>query len=202
MNKILLLALSATIAYNALAQEEPRREKDPNRPISTTLLKLRRNLSRQALNARLAEIEKTEVPELRMSSAMCYAMKVDMDSIVHICPVCSNKTIYSPMTRNGAGEIKYYKRILEPLTDFDIKLDVSELCKKCYPNLQDRNVKIIIKLEAGKDSIAVKNFNYTDLQVLRDFLLGEIVYTRDNDEEEAMRYYVPRIRELLGLEKK
>jgi hypothetical protein len=160
------------------------------------------NFTKKQIEQKLEELSKAPVPKSLSMGAMCYEMMMPPDTASYICPVCSSRTLYKRDFDNFwyvQGEIINCRRELEKVKGVNIKLDESEFCKKCRPEVTNPRLILLINIEDTEDTLRIININSNDIRVLGEFLNGDIIHKTFNDGEEPLVNYKKRIIELLGL---
>jgi len=156
------------------------------------------------INTMLARLEATEPPD-QVMGAMCYEPMAMPEVAEYICPVCSEKTVYS--YTNAAfisWELEGCRRTADSInihTDFEVILDERQFCDFCSPDSADEDPALLLRV-VYKDSTEIVNaVDLIDLRMLDSFLNGNLYYTTSNDGEMPLQNYSVRMRELLGFEK-
>ncbi|MBL8025699.1 MAG: hypothetical protein JNL74_04775 [Fibrobacteres bacterium] len=161
-------------------------------------------MTRQQIIEHLSQLENGAAPEPKMG-AMCYDMAYVNDTVVYICPKCGEKTLY-PRTNKGSGvadEINFYRRELSlmgnsPEISFD--LDELALCSHCTQDTANKEISLVVHYKDGFDHHC-KLTSTSDLTRLRAFMQADLSYETSNDGTEALKPFLPRIKELLGTAK-
>ena len=152
----------------------------------------------------LAKVAATPPPAGLSMGASCYRMCVPPEREEYICMVCGTKTIHSLNKSDGwdnpALSVKYYRTYIEELIKLglDAKLDESFLCSKCKKEGQSSLfLEVTIKNRVVRSALVDIN----DLSKLIAFVQGNLVWKGERDEEFPLKPELPRIRQLLGIEK-
>jgi DNA-directed RNA polymerase subunit RPC12/RpoP len=147
------------------------------------------------------------VPTELNLGAMCYKMAMPPDRAEYVCTACGAKTIHSTKENLLSGgwdspalSVKYYRTYIEELKKLglDAKLDESFLCSKCKKEGQSSLfLEVTIKNRVVRSALVDIN----DLSKLIAFVQGNLVWKGERDEDFPLKPELPRIRQLLGIEK-
>jgi hypothetical protein len=127
--------------------------------------------------------------------AMCYDTAAPMDRIQYTCPKCGEMTLYNSFYGDDIEELQDYRSLVKKITKINVKLDESQFCKKCNPDITSPQFGLIIK--QGKKERKVYNINQEDIKLLYDFSEGKkehIIYSKTY----PMGEFKNRLEELLG----
>jgi hypothetical protein len=159
-----------------------------------------RSLTREQIQQKLKTLEAAKAPEPKMG-AMCYKMAAPPDRAEYVCPVCSEKTLYtSQSARFIAWELDACRREFELLkkeTDLAVALNESALCSHCAPSAAAHELALTVTYADGATHTTAP-VSHQDLVILRHFLKGNLDYKTFNDGTLPLQKALPRLRELLG----
>jgi hypothetical protein len=152
------------------------------------------------LQERLRVISKTAVPGKLSMGAMCYEVAAPPKRAEYICPVCGEKTLYSsqyvsvilqhiPVGRSMAKQIK----------GIGFRLDESQFCKKCSPDVKEPQLCIITKLKDESTESKCCGVYSEDFDIISEFISGKFIHKTDYDSEEPMKDHIDRLKQLLNL---
>jgi hypothetical protein len=157
----------------------------------------------------LGDLEVRPAPEAKLG-AMCYAPMRPSPVTEYVCPVCGEKTLYAPDERERETPVNglEFMRRAELATQqaarkkgASVRLDEKQFCRHCLPAFEGvPRAALVVRLPNGSET-RTEDFKALDLWMLRDFFDGKRVLTGGNDSETPLKDQVPRLRELLGLEK-
>jgi hypothetical protein len=152
------------------------------------------------IEKKLKKLSESPAPKNLSMGAMCYEMAALPDRAEYICPVCGEKTIYTDQYRSFVySELQECRSYVEAIRGINAKLDESQFCKKCSPDVTDPELCLITQLEGENTPYKCCGIYSTDLQVISEFLNGKDVHSLFNEREEPLKDYVSRIEELLGV---
>ncbi len=163
---------------------------------------IKKPLSRQALKQKLENLANKPVPAKLESGAMCYKMASPPNRVEYICPVCHEKTLYSDESGYFLNaNLESCRSLAAKLTAINCHLDETQFCKKCSPEivgLPELCIETQYAEEGQKNRVC--GITHDDLEILRDFLDGKVVYKDDYDNENPLKEKLSRISTLLGIE--
>lgn len=163
-----------------------------------------KSLSKVKLLEMLANIESQDAPLPKMG-AMCYEVAAPPQRVEYVCPICSEKTLYTDdNTYVISMDLQTCRREIEQIkkiSELEITLDESTYCRKCSPDVKKPALVLNIKYADGTTHTK-KDVSSHHLRVLRDFLKGNLSYETFNDGTYPLKNEAPRLRRLLGLENK
>jgi len=154
--------------------------------------------SKKDIEILLKNLAKSEPKDLKEMGAMCYSPVPIYRSADYICPVCGEKTIYTNYYASLIERELPYMRTMANFKNMDIKLDESQFCKKCSPQIEEPKLCLIVKYEAEAEHITC-DISRNDLKILNEFFGGSVVHKTFNDAEQPLKDYLVRIEELLGV---
>lgn len=161
-------------------------------------------LSRMELNNKLDKLPESPANiDERPVSAMCYDTAAPLDRVQYICPVCGEMTLYPSYSSSSFAveHVSYYRNLIKKITKIDVKLDESQLCEKCMPNAESRNLCLIVKLKHDKHAQAHKACGITenDINLLYDYSEGIKEHSDYYGNKVPIANYKQRLEELLGI---
>lgn len=162
----------------------------------------RGHFTKKQIEQKLEELSKAPVPKNLSMGAMCYEMMMPPDTASYICPDCSTRTLYKRDFENFwyvQGEIIDCRRELEKVKGINVKLDESEFCKRCRPEVTNPDLILLLNIEDTGDTLKTVNIRSNDIRVLGEFLSGSNIHKTFNDGEAPLVNYKKRIIEILGL---
>lgn len=161
-----------------------------------------RSMSRDQIQQKLKTLETATAPEPKMG-AMCYKMAAPPDRAEYVCPVCSEKTLYtSQSARFIAWELEACRREFELLkkeTDLAVALNESSFCSYCAPDAAAHALALTVTYADGATHTTAP-VTQQDLVILRHFLKGNLDYKTFNDGTLPLQKALPRLRDMLGEE--
>lgn len=166
--------------------------------------------SRNQLNQKLKHLSEAPPPKELSYGAMCYSIMLPppMDSVEYVCPVCGEKTVYKKTNFSDnwyyisnllKDEIVEYRREVAKIEGVFIKLDESEFCKHCSPNIKNPELYLETNILGESDTNKVKGITLFDLQLIHNFLDDKIVYKDSYDSEVPLSLHANRIKKILNL---
>jgi len=155
------------------------------------------------------DLEKDEIPQ----GAMCYSQsppEYQEQQTEYICPVCGERTFHYTGLKDALeekGNISYldnYRNKVKQITKIDVKLDESEFCKNCSPNIKKPKYCIIVTYGENAKPHKTCDVSLDDINLLYDFSEGKkehsIYYAFLEMEKEKIpiEKYKARLEDLLG----
>jgi hypothetical protein len=163
---------------------------------------IRRQLTREELREKMVKLAVKKVPDNLSQGAMCYKVAGPQSRAEYVCPVCGKKTLYTD--DNGwfiNGNLSECRRIAASLVEINCKLDESQFCKHCTPDLETEPQLCITTQYKGEEKInKVCSIDRHDMIILDEFLSGKAVHSSDQDYETPLKDELDRISRLLGIE--
>jgi len=164
--------------------------------------------SKKQIEKKLKHLAETPAPTDLSFGAMCYDM-VARENTVHeyICPVCGEKTIYKKSSDQNKflyidsnfDEINECRREIDNIHGINIRLDETEFCVHCKPEIERPKLYLLVNIAGQKDTSKVSSFSYMDIRILQEFLDNKLVHKTDYDSETPLIENIGRIKELLGV---
>jgi hypothetical protein len=156
-------------------------------------------LSRAALADKLAALPAKSAKPLA-TGAMCYRMALPPLTDDYVCPKDGHRTHYTKSEHRyllsaALGEMR---KAVRRITNLDVSLDESELCRRCQPAITNPAVTLVVRHGDGKEQRS-RDPNVEDLKLLADFLEGKTVHLGPTGWETLIKDHEKRLRELLGL---
>lgn len=132
--------------------------------------------------------------------AMCYSPRPILERTEYICPVCSEKTVYTyhqaEMVQN---EIPVCRSNIARFGGTTLRLDESQFCRKCTPDsIPEPKLCVIAKLSDAPETKTC-GISSMDIMLLIEFFEGKNIHKTSNDGEVAMKEMMYRIEELIGV---
>lgn len=156
-------------------------------------------LSKKDISQRLLNLSKKPAPKKLSVGAMCYKVAVTPLRAEYICPVCGEKTLYADYKDTDiVNRIPTYRNMIKNIKGLDIKLDESEFCKKCRPEMSSPQICLIIRYNEGAKIHRVCNINDNDIRLITEFTEGKDIHKSGNDGESPLKDYLERLQQLLG----
>ncbi len=158
--------------------------------------------SKKDIERKLRKLSKTPRPEKLAFGAECYEMSVPPETASYNCPECGNKTLYK--LEQGYTELVRWGIIacrneIKDVKGINIKLDESQFCKKCKPDIKEPKLLLLVNINKNKDTTKVWNINYIDIRLIKNFLNDDLKYKGEQDAEAPLVHRIDRIQELLGV---
>lgn len=155
---------------------------------------------RSAIKEKLEALANSPAPNELKPGAMCYAAMLERDSAEYVCPKCGERTLY---TESQGWFVHRDLPVCRTLTDsipaINLKLDESQYCKKCSPNIEIPQLCIAYKLADDANERHMCGINPYDLQIMKEFMQGKDKHITDNDGEVPLKDFLPRLQELFGI---
>ena len=157
----------------------------------------------------LRDVETRPLPELKMG-AMCYKPAAPAPVTEYVCPACGEKSLYPTENdpwRTPVNDLELLRRnVADAATaaashGATVSLDETQFCRKCLPDFADSPKAIIVVRLPDESENRTATSSVRDLWILRDFFGGKNVLVGGNESESPLKGCLPRLRELLGLEK-
>ncbi len=163
---------------------------------------IKKHLSRSELIEKMSVLAKKEAPKELSQGAMCYKVAVTPSRAEYICPVCHHKTIYTDNTGLALNrELSTCRSLAESMIEIECRLDESEFCRKCTPDLKEEpQLCIITRYKEETRENRVCGIHDEDLIVLREFFDGKLTHSDDYDYETPLKNKLTRISQLLLIE--
>lgn len=169
---------------------------DVTKPVQENTMK---RMTSEEIRSQLTMLAMKKPPkDLADIGAMCYKVAMPPERVDYICPKDGSKTLYKQQYVHFIQyDIPRMRTLAETMPSILVSLDESEFCKKCSPNVT--NPQIIMTVHYTDRTHTVKGVSDRDLQLMRDFLSGKDRFTNEYDAETALKDYIPRLEELLGV---
>lgn len=148
----------------------------------------------------LKDLSKSNPKNLEFMGAMCYEMAGPPERAEYVCPICGEKTLYTEdYTMMISYDLQSIRDNATKLEEINCKLDESQFCKSCSPEVTEPKLCLIVKLkdEAEHKTCGIEK---EDLVLIDEFLHGDIVHKDFYDAEIPLKQYIPRIGELIGID--
>lgn len=194
----IVLAVLTLIGCTGKKTEKPKSEGGKPGDFSDTLAKIKtKYFTKKQIEEKLEILATTKIPKDFGHGAMCYSISSNTWDIYYICPECGHKTVYMKETRTDIFEAKAIRNTVKEIEGVHVSFDEKELCRYCSPKVKKPSTYLYINISGEKDSIAIKNPEFRDVQLLDEFLAGSLLHV-DMDPEPLINY-IDRIKELFGL---
>jgi hypothetical protein len=160
-------------------------------------------LTREQLDQRLLDLQKSNPVIQNERGAMCYDVSAPPQHVDYVCPKDGSRTQY-PLKQSSAYQAARdaagIRTALKGITEMDLSLDESELCRKCNPAIKDPKLILVVKVPGSPKEIRYRGLTYEDVTLIREFLSGQTVHRGDRDQEEPLKNHLNQIRGMLGLD--
>jgi hypothetical protein len=80
-----------------------------------------------------------------------------------------------------------------------VELDESQFCKKCSPDVVAPSLVLVVRHPGQKEPHRFARVNLNDLQMLVEFLAGEVKHKDSYETVTPLADYLKRLEELLGV---
>jgi len=166
-----------------------------------SLLSSAADVTRDDINKQLKKIAKEPAPTKLSPGAMCYDIAVPPSRIEYYCPVCKTRTFYDrTFILNRITFIRRWPAALKKL-GLECRIDESDFCPKCSKNkkFDARHPRALYwEITVGKRIIRNK-LQLSDYNLLTAFMQKKLKVAISQGQEEALKKYLPRLRQLLGM---
>jgi len=125
--------------------------------------------------------------------AMCYDMAAPVNRVQYHCPVCEESTSYYSTFGDNIGDLYNIRLSISRITKIDVKLDESQFCKKCSPDVKNPEYCIIVTYGKNAQPHKTCGIDLVDLSLLYDFSEG-----KKEHNNSPISKYKERLEELLG----
>jgi hypothetical protein len=160
-------------------------------------------LSRAELAERLRALSASPDPAIQNETgAMCYRAAAPPTTADYVCPKCGQRTHYQNdrgTAREILHELPAMRGMVKALPGLDARLDESQYCKKCSPEVKSPAAVLVLRFPGVADEHRVEGVSPEDLELLQEFLAGAKVHKGERDSETALKAHAGRLEELLGL---
>ncbi len=176
-------------------------EKKENRGKEITYSQLvKSGYAKEEIKGKLLELSKSPAPKQLSPGAMCYAPATQLERADYVCPKCGGKTIYAQgMVYIVEGEIPRLRALAKDIKGLDIKLDESQFCKICHPEVKEPELCIIVSYKDADKPYKVCKINSIDLILISGFLNNNDKYNGSTGQEYPIKDKIDRLQELLGV---
>jgi len=160
-------------------------------------------LTREQLNQRLKDLQKSEPAIKDRPSAMCYRAAAPPQSVEFVCPKDGSRTKYplaKPDDYSAARDAAGMRLALKGIKEMELSLDDSELCKKCSPAVKDPELILVVKVPGAPTEHRYRGLTTADVTLISEFLSGQTVHHASRDRDEPLKKHLDHIRDMLGLE--
>lgn len=128
--------------------------------------------------------------------SMCTRMMLPRGAPEYVCPVCGEKTLYAETNRWRLGRLDHIRYQVDAMkkhcesNSYSVELDETAYCRNCTPELQGEPDAILSITLPDGEKMARDSLQLNEVRYLERYLL-----------DPGMAVH-PRLRELLGQEKK
>ena len=164
--------------------------------------------SKEQIEAKLKHLATTPPPTELSYGAMCYTTTMISGTILYICPVCGNKTVYNNKLGKDEEIVSFLwrgldacRREIQKIKGITVSLHEWGFCKHCTPNVSTPTLYLFVNIGNSK-TVKTPDITYMDIRLIHEFLSGSLVHKTSNDGEEPLINYMERIKELLGIKDK
>jgi hypothetical protein len=156
--------------------------------------------TREEIAAKLKKLAKSPAPTTLKPGAMCYAVAGPPARAEYVCPVCGEKTLYTDgHTFTIQYELPSCRQIISSIKGLEIKLDETQYCKKCHPEVESPSLCLEIKYSGEDKPYVCCNVGSSDVDLVYEFISGNKKHTGGNGQETPLKDYTARLEELLGV---
>lgn len=155
-------------------------------------------LSRSEYTNKLKQLPQNPDSWNKPVGAMCYKTSAPPERVEYICPICGEMTLYPVYSTSSIDRISYYRTLVKKITKINVKLDESQLCKKCSPDIQTRKLCLIVKYDKSSKPHKTCNITEEDISLLYDYSEGVRKHSTSFGEI-PLTTYKTRLEELLGV---
>ncbi len=163
--------------------------------------------SKKDIEIKLKKLAETPPPDKLSFGAKCYKMAGAPETASYTCPVCEKVTKHK--VKNKSKDYNKTKLIqwginacrneIEKIKEINIKLDESQFCKNCSPDIDEPQLCLLVNINNESDTTKICNINHNDIKLISEFLNDELKHKGKRDKESPLVNYISRIQELLGI---
>ena len=106
--------------------------------------------------------------------AMCYDTAAPLDRVQYICPECGEMTLYDSMFGSKIENLQTYRALVKKIKKIKVKLDESQFCDKCNPDVSYPQFCLIVKLDKNKEAQKTCGITETDINLIYEYSEGKI----------------------------
>ena len=158
-------------------------------------------LTKAELQKQLDELKSKPAPQKLSMGAMCYECAARLDRIEYVCPVCQEKTLHGNTKYTSClSSISSIRLLVEDIRKQGllVTLDESSYCLKCAKPANKPRLRLTIPLSPDR-SKTMEITDISDLKILHAFLKKQDKVKLEQDREEPLKNYIPRLKEILEL---
>jgi hypothetical protein len=155
-------------------------------------------LSRNELAYKLMQLPDNPRIALRQPNAMCYSMVMLVD---YTCPVCKSTTGYSMSYQDDINRIRRCRTIVNRIKKIEVKLDDTQYCKKCNPDIKSPQLCLMVKYGKNPKTHKTCGITENDINLLYEFSEGIKEHKTPNGKL-PLNNYKGRLEELIGIKLK
>lgn len=169
--------------------------------------------SKKQIEKKLKHLAETPPPTDLSFGAMCYSISISsIDKFTYICPICGERTIYNQkkVDKDEWWTVKSVleygltscRREVEKIKGINIRLDESQFCKHCSPDIKKPELCLLVNIGGESDTSKVCDINYLDIRKIQEFLNGELIHITGNEGEVPLVNDIEWLKKLFGIELK
>jgi hypothetical protein len=200
--KIKILFTSALV-FIGLGSLSPKNNINCNKAIEPSISPedtIKGPYTKKGIHDRLVTLSKNPIPKNLRMGAMCYDISGPPDRTEYICPKCNEKTIYaSDLAEFVYIDIQACRSYMKYFKGINAKLDESQFCKKCSPDVKKPELCFEILYDDEKKLHISCGITNIDMQLVSEFLSGSKIHSTFNGSEEPLKDYVNRLEKLLDI---
>jgi hypothetical protein len=165
---------------------------------------IKKQLTREEILQKLALLAQKKVPDELNQGAMCYKVAAIPNRAEYICPVCGHKTLYNDDKAVFINnDLPVCRSIAPTLVEIDCKLDESQFCKKCHPEVTgEPDLCITTHYKGEEKENRACGITREDMVLLQEFFSGKVTHSDDYDYETPLKDKMEKIFNLLGIDLK
>lgn len=199
---IALILVMAGICFTGFMMRAQAQEGKPAVTVETVT-----QASNPEIEQMLREIETRPAPEPKMG-AMCYDMAMPSPVTDYVCPICGEKTLYPVAENKWSTPLNNLEELRElqakaqkaaSKREASVTLDETQFCRKCMPGFTNVPQAVLVVSTSEGCEQRTERFSAYDLMMLRDFFSGKAKVIGYTEDQQPLKEYLPRLRELLGL---
>ncbi len=157
------------------------------------------------IKTKLKRLAETAPPKDLAFGAKCYSKSMPPETASYTCPECGEKTLYKAKADKYVNMnllsygLNACRNEISLVKGVNIKLDESEFCKKCSPDVEIPRLCLLLNISNTQDTIKRYNINYLDIRLIREFLNDKLKHKNSFDFESPLVNYIERIQQLIGV---
>lgn len=173
-----------------------------------------KSIQRAEIAKRLKVLAESPAPTQLRLGAQCYEPMGPNPRAEYTCPTCGEKTlyVYGEVADNEKSQNLRYgmvslveatvpgcRRLIKGIKGIKLKLDESQLCQKCRPNIENPQLVLIVRYSDESKEHRTEGISVEDIQLIQEFLSGKNKHVLSNDAEHPLKNFVDRLEQLLGV---